>query len=57
MWALAISDCHRLRALEGLAWLGLWEDRVFVLISPTPESEQWWGRGQQSLFIEEKRDR
>lgn len=52
VWALAISDCHRLKLLEGLAWLCLqeclWEDRVFVLFSPTPESEQWWGRGQMS---------
>lgn len=60
VWALAISDCHRLKPLEGLTWLCLqeyrWEDRVFFLFFPT-EREQWWGRGQESLFVEEKRGR
>lgn len=48
VWALAISDCLGLKPLE--AWPGfvfecLWEDRVFVLFSPTPENKQWWARG------------
>lgn len=60
VWALAISDCLGLKPLE--AWPGfvfecLWKDRVFILFSPTPENKQWWARGQESLFIEEKRGR